>query len=268
MSKKKISILGCGWLGFPLAQFFVANGYQVKGSTTSTEKLPKLKSAGITAFLIDLKKLDSEQSVLFFNDIDVLIINIPPGRPIIKGAYASYMKNILPFIEARTKVIFISSTSVYPSTNSWVDESTPLITHGNGKEIVAAENCLKEALKNRVSILRFSGLIGYDRRPGRFLANKKELKNGSSPVNLIHRDDCIALIYKIIEQGAWGEVFNGAADEHPLRKDFYTEAALKLKLTPPIFVENTNDAFKLISNKKSQSLLNFTYKYKSPYEAL
>lgn len=50
----KISILGCGWLGFPLAKALLLKGFSVKGSTTSSEKLATLEKAGITPFLITL----------------------------------------------------------------------------------------------------------------------------------------------------------------------------------------------------------------------
>ena len=36
---KQISILGCGWLGLPLAQQLVHEGYQIHGATTSEKKL-------------------------------------------------------------------------------------------------------------------------------------------------------------------------------------------------------------------------------------
>jgi len=39
---QKVSILGCGWLGKPLAVFLISKGYLVKGSTTSDEKLKLL----------------------------------------------------------------------------------------------------------------------------------------------------------------------------------------------------------------------------------
>ena len=42
----KISILGCGWLGLPLAKALIENGFSVKGSTTSTDKLTALENAG------------------------------------------------------------------------------------------------------------------------------------------------------------------------------------------------------------------------------
>jgi 3-hydroxyisobutyrate dehydrogenase-like beta-hydroxyacid dehydrogenase len=50
----QISILGCGWLGLPLAKALLENGFAVKGSTTSQEKLSVLENSGIQPFLIAL----------------------------------------------------------------------------------------------------------------------------------------------------------------------------------------------------------------------
>ena len=44
MSQNKIGIIGCGWLGLPLAKEFISNNYKVKGSTTTKEKLETLLS--------------------------------------------------------------------------------------------------------------------------------------------------------------------------------------------------------------------------------
>ena len=52
----KISILGCGWLGFPLAKALLSKGFSVKGSTTSIEKLAVLENVGIVPFLIALSE--------------------------------------------------------------------------------------------------------------------------------------------------------------------------------------------------------------------
>ena len=53
--RKKIAILGCGWLGLPLATSLLSKGYEVKGSTTSESKLDVLKNAGISPFQIQLE---------------------------------------------------------------------------------------------------------------------------------------------------------------------------------------------------------------------
>ena len=41
-----ISLLGCGYLGFPLAIELIKKGYYVKGSTTTPTKLQQLKKTG------------------------------------------------------------------------------------------------------------------------------------------------------------------------------------------------------------------------------
>jgi 3-hydroxyisobutyrate dehydrogenase-like beta-hydroxyacid dehydrogenase len=60
----KISILGCGWLGFPLGKYLVEKGHFVKGSTTSESKIALLSKVGIEPFLLK-----------FSPQIEVLIIS-------------------------------------------------------------------------------------------------------------------------------------------------------------------------------------------------
>ena len=50
MNQKSISILGCGWLGLPLARQLIKLGYSVKGSTTSPEKIQILKGSQIDGY--------------------------------------------------------------------------------------------------------------------------------------------------------------------------------------------------------------------------
>ena len=79
MNQLKIAIIGCGWLGLPLAKKLIKENFIVKGSTTSKEKISVLKAEKIEPFLIDLNKnLDKEILNSFLENINVLIINIPP----------------------------------------------------------------------------------------------------------------------------------------------------------------------------------------------
>ena len=56
MSQLKIAIIGCGWLGLPLAKKLIKENFIVKGSTASKEKISILKTEKIEPFLIDLNK--------------------------------------------------------------------------------------------------------------------------------------------------------------------------------------------------------------------
>src|SRR5690606_34435708 len=75
-----ISILGCGWLGLPLAKNLLEQGHVVKGSTTTREKMSHLTAAGITPYQIKRYE-DGVQGDLssFLLDTELLIIDIPPG---------------------------------------------------------------------------------------------------------------------------------------------------------------------------------------------
>ncbi|MEW7277575.1 SDR family NAD(P)-dependent oxidoreductase [Aquimarina sp. 2201CG1-2-11] len=270
MSVKNISILGCGWLGLPLAIDFISKGINIKGSTTTADKISTLQEHDITPFLLTLGEESKEGYADFLLDSEVVVINFPPRRiPNIIKIYQEQIQSILPYISATQKVIFISSTSVYQNTNDEVTEAIDIHPEKeSGKAVAAVEQLLQEHLEDRLTIIRLSGLIGYDRLPGRFLANKKDVQNGDAPINVIHRDDCIGLIQAVIEKKAWGEIINGSADQHPKRKEFYTQAAQNIGLTPPSFKKEEKIAYKIISNRKSKELLGYTYVHPDPLKLI
>ena len=118
-------------------------------------------------------------------------------------------------------------------------------------------------------MLRFCGLFGPDRNPGRFLVGKiLPGSSGQVPVNMIHLDDCIAIITEILEQNVWGEVFNACADEHPAKEEFYGEAARQLNFDPPKFAATAADAYKVVDSTKLRRMLNYRFKYPDPKGAL
>ncbi|MBB1193057.1 SDR family NAD(P)-dependent oxidoreductase [Flavobacterium sp. SOK18b] len=261
---KKISILGCGWLGLPLAKALRQNGYLVKGSTTSTEKLPLLDQWGITPYLISL----SEDKVIgnmtdFLQDSETLIIDIPPKlRGTEKENFISKIKNTIPFIQNSTvdKVLFVSSTSVYKDENELVTEETiPKPDTESGKQLLATEQLLQSSIDFKTTIVRFGGLIGADRHPIKFLAGRENLENPDAPINLIHQEDCIGIINAILSQQVWGEIFNAVTPYHPSRKDYYTQKAVDYDLALPKFDQQGLISGKTISSSKTESVLKYTF---------
>ena len=71
----KIGVLGCGWLGLPLAVELIERGYNVRGSTTSRSKIHELEEKGIKSFYIRLNT-DSIVGPIdeFLVGLDILII--------------------------------------------------------------------------------------------------------------------------------------------------------------------------------------------------
>lgn len=275
---KQISILGCGWLGLPLAKSLIEKGFSVNGSTTSVEKIAVLEKVGISPFLVSLSAIEvleeTKNSIeKFLKNSDVLIIDIPPKlRGDSKENFVTKIQNIIPFIEKSSveKVIFVSSTSVYSDDNSIITEETiPNPDTESGRQLLEAEQLLQSNKNFQTTILRFGGLIGDDRHPIKFLAGRKDIENPEGPINLIHQIDCIGIIEAILkhpetsgQNDKSSEVFNAVAPFHPTRKEYYTQKAIELNLPLPEFEESKPSIGKTILSDKVESVLNYTFKNK------
>jgi len=245
---KSISILGSGWLGLPLAEHFVSLGNQVKASTTSESRFPELSALNVQPFIVDIGELQGNLQTFF--QADVLIINIPSTN--IDG-----FRKLTEEIEKSEikKVLFVSSTSIYEDQNKTISESDG--AESTLSPLLTIENLFRNSGKFKTTIVRFGGLIGYSRNPGKFFSKGRVVTNPDSNVNLIHRDDCIGIISQIVEKEVWGEVFNCCADTHPTKREFYTHAARSAGVPAPEFAESGGGSFKIISNQKVKQFLNY-----------
>lgn len=260
----KISILGCGWLGFPLAKALLKKGFSVNGSTTSVEKVSMLENSGITPFLLTLSEYKTEGEITdFLENSEILIVDVPPKlRGSEKENFVSKIKNTIPFIEKSSidKLIFISSTSVYGDIHTIVSEETlPRPDTESGKQLLATELLLQSNEYFKTTVLRFGGLIGEDRHPIKFLAGRENLDNPEAPINLIHQEDCIGIILKIIETNSWNETFNAVTPSHPSRERYYTQKAISLNLVLPKFNHSAPSIGKTILSNKVETILNYTF---------
>ncbi len=262
-----ISLLGCGWLGLPLAQHLISKGYVVKGSTTSIDKKEVLKSVSIEPYLINLKedKIEGDMSN-FLHQSEILIIDIPPKlRGLVKENFVQKITNLIPYIEQSTikKVLFISSTSVYADTENLptiTEETIPNPDTESGKQLYEVEQMLQSNTQFKTTILRFGGLIGANRNPINMLAGRTDVANPEAPINFIHQTDCIGVIEAILNQNSWNEIYNAIGLEHFLRKNYYSEKAKELGLTPPQFNFEKISLGKYVSNAKIKNQLGYTFK--------
>ncbi len=94
-----------------------------------------------------------------------------------------------------------------------------------GEALLLVEEMLMQERSFQTTVVRFCGLVGYDRSPANYLGRMAEISDPGQPMNLIHRDDCINIITEIIRLGQWGEVFNACSPGHPSRIDYYSKAA-------------------------------------------
>jgi nucleoside-diphosphate-sugar epimerase len=233
-----VSILGCGWFGKALAVKLMQEGIQVKGSATNVDKQAELSAMGIKAYVVNFPNIINNGPE-FFNT-DVLVISIPPKFR--KGETELFIPKIESIIASIkqagiSKVIYTSSTGVYGDAQETVNELTiPEPGDEQGQLLLQAEQLLQAQTDFKTTVIRFGGLVGVGRHPGRFFTGKTNVPNGLSPVNLVHLNDAVGIAASVIESDAWGYVFNACHPKHPTRGDFYQWATQQAGLQLPSFI--------------------------------
>jgi nucleoside-diphosphate-sugar epimerase len=261
----KVSIIGCGWLGLPLAKFLIQKGFPVKGSVTTESKFNQLVSLGIKPFLINLFEDFKADEDIF--DSNVLVVTLPPSQK--KQSEQRYLES-LDFLvsktSADTKLIFTSSTSIYKSSNTELKEDAiKEIEDSDYPLLFNAEKIFMNSGRPS-TVVRFGGLTGYDRILIKYFAGKKDLAFGNEPVNLIHRDDAVQVLFEIIRQQKWNKVFNACAPKHPLKKEFYTFLAETYSYEKPYFTDPSEpNPFKIINPDKLILELSYQFIFEDPY---
>ena len=271
MNQKVISIIGCGWLGLPLAEQLLRDGYTVKGSTTSAEKRAVLIQRSIDAYqlLLDPEPVGNLNALL---DADTLVINIPPKRGANgHGFHPEQIRFLTDAVRSSAvqHVIYVSSTSVYPELSRTVVEAD--VTNESesaAPDLVRAEQLVQLLEpKKLVTVLRFGGLMGYDRIPGKYVAGRT-VDSGAVPVNYIHQNDAAGILETIIGQPLTG-VFNGVAPEHPTRETVYRKSCGDFDYEPPVFVEpHAPISYKVVSADKLIQETKYRFQYPNPLDFL
>lgn len=240
---KTISIIGLGWIGEPLAFYLQEKGMNVIGSTTSVEKQSKLSQKGIQAVRFSLNPHPEGVGFNALFHAEILVVNIPPRSRSGNGAFhleqIKYLRSLIDNSAIR-KVIFVSSTGVYPEVTSagkYGEDFQISVENAGNNTIFRAEQLMEKGRKYDLTILRFGGLLGDDRVPGKYFSGKEHVA-GHTRVNFIHRKDAVRMLAWVMEKELWNETFNGVAPIHPLRREIYEKNALDLGIAPPASYQN------------------------------
>ncbi len=261
-SQTALTIVGCGWLGLPLALKLKQLGWQVSGSSRNPETLNILQQAGIghASLSLDTQVHCSDPLALF--QAPTLLISVPPGRQHQTNSYAERMDLLVRTAcqYGITQALFMSSTSVYQDGDDFpvVAEDSPLGHSSRAQTMQAAERVIQQGF-SRWMILRPAGLVGEGRHPGRFLAGKNDLAGATAPVNLVHHEDVMAAIIWLLANPHWGQCFNLCAPKYYERADFYPTVAKAQGLLAPTFSSQPQKG-KRVSGDKLQ-WLGFRYQH-------
>ncbi len=255
----RVSIVGCGWLGLPLARRLVAEGHTVLGSTTSPDKLPLLEREGVQAHRFVLTDEQTWDSLGALLNADILILNIPPGFRRGDGqANLDAYRRLAPLVAQSNiqHVLFVSSTGAYPSTPGTYAETSTLESGG-----LAEMEAVWAAPQH--TILRLAGLFGPGRTILRMLSGK-ERPDPQAAVNFIHLDDAVGLCRAILSQAAWGETLIGCAPAHPTKEAFYARLSEELGQPAPLWTSQETEGQRIIDGQATARKLVYTYQHPDP----
>jgi nucleoside-diphosphate-sugar epimerase len=249
---RRILVAGCGYLGETVADLFKDSGWQVEAWTASSVSAEKLSAKGLTSHRRDIS--DRDEVVRLAGNFDVVIhcASTRGGNvDLYRRTYLDGARNLVDAF-ADSKIVFVSSTSVYAQTDGeWVTEESPAEPrHERGRILREAEQLV---LEHGGVVVRLGGIHGPHR--SYFL---ESLVNGKAMiskldryVNQVHRDDAAAAISLLVTQtAAHGEIFNVVDGAPMLQGECYRWLATKLNRPAPPVGERTAEPKRGRSNKR------------------
>ncbi|MEM8895947.1 MAG: SDR family NAD(P)-dependent oxidoreductase [Bacteroidota bacterium] len=260
MPSKKISIIGCGWLGLPTAKMLVESGNEVIGTTTREARLAEIEEQGIRPILLQLtnKVIECDNHQIW--RADTFIVAIPPGvRHHGRDYHIGQIKLLLEKLPELAHLIYVSSTSVYPSLAGTYDESFALAIDTTGNRTLFGSEQLILSRK-KTTILRCGGLMGANRVSGRYFAGK-QVSGEKQPVNYIHQIDAAKIITKVAESELTG-IYNLVAPEHPLRPEVYKVNSQLFGFEMSSFKDDGIN--RIIEGNKITERLSYDFEYPDP----
>ena len=241
INTKKILLLGSGYIGKALLNFWQGAGYHLTASTTSEDKVAALKQMADEAIVMKISDTDKLASLLARSDACIITLAPKDGANYFE-TYQKSAEEVIHRLHGHSKpfhLIYTSSISVYgKATSSLVNEETPLHPETDNQRILAATEQLYLGIENPlvgVTILRLGGIYG----PGRdlFTRAKRVLNQtmpgtGNEKTNHTHLDDIVRAVDFCLRNSVHG-VYNLTMDAHPTRQELYGKLAQQLDLPPP-----------------------------------
>src|SRR5436309_1939405 len=122
-------IIGCGYVGTPLAQRLVELGHEVWGVRRTPESAAVLEALGIKPFAADISQSGALDALPGAFDWVVNLVSSDKGGPAeYRQVYLDGNRNIIDWARGRAvkKFVYTSSTSIYAQNDgSAVKESSP-----------------------------------------------------------------------------------------------------------------------------------------------
>lgn len=240
MGNLRAAILGCGYVGQAVAQFWQNQGFTVTATTTQPDRLNDLTQVADRALVV--RGDDGAAVADLLAGQQVLLICVGAGRQAnYEETYLNTAKTVVNALAQSPdlrQIIFTSTYSVYGNYGgAWVREDDPAQpATDNGKIMLETEQALLSAstTQRQVCVFRLGGIYG----PGRDLAKiygrsagTTRPGTGQEASNWIHLEDIVGAIDWAQTQGLSG-LYNLVQDEIPTVRDLIDRVCQAHHLAP------------------------------------
>ena len=265
--KGRVAIIGMGWLGTAFANACQQQGIRVCGTGRSIPSVRGLPN-GISRYAYSLGT-PLPVPICRTDEPYTAVIAISPNKAALPPLQFERGLRMLAGNLVDTpveRIVYVSATSVYPDhlEDAKETDAADIPSPRSGISMLRAENAIREGAGSvPVITVRFGGLFGPGREPGRFFV-RRPLKFPDDPVNLIHLDDCIGVLTLAMGLNQT-QVINAVAPYHPERGVFYTAAALAIGEQPPMSLGPArSDAPKRINSDRLIKDLGYEFIHPNP----
>lgn len=227
----KLAIIGCGYVGSAVARLWYEAGNEVIVTTTTPEKVSRLKKIASQVVVLSGNDLASLKEVVADREVILLSVGSKQRTPdIYRQAYLETAKNVVSAIKATSGVKQLIYTSSYgivkDKSGKTIDETVVVKPKDEFSEILhQTEQVLLSEAATKTCILRLAGIYG----PGRELikifqrvAGTIRPGKGEDYTNWVHIED-IARAIDFAKDKQLEEVYHLNSDESMTTKEFFRQ---------------------------------------------
>ncbi|MBK1988990.1 NAD-dependent epimerase/dehydratase family protein [Sphaerospermopsis aphanizomenoides BCCUSP55] len=239
-----IAIIGCGYVGYAVSQYWQQNkNFIITATTTTTERVPGLQKVAQKVIVTQGNDLESLKTVLQNQDVVLLSVGAKSATTY-EDTYLQTAKNLVSILRTSPNVhqlIYTGSYSVYGDRNGvWVDEETPPAPANLNAQILRKTEDVLLSAENetlRVCILRLGGIYGPGRELVKIfgrLAGATRPGKGEDITNWVHLDDIVGAIEFARHHRLQG-IYNLVDDSHLSSRELIDNVLTKHNLSNVIW---------------------------------
>lgn len=248
----KTLIIGCGYLGLPLALRRQAEGDEITAWVHSRASAEGLATHGFSRVITGSVADDALWAAL--PKFDQVVHCASSGGRGVEGYREVFVEGarLMAKWQPSARRVLVSSTSVYGQTQGEiVTENSPAEPAvETGKVLREAEELARAA---GIIVVRSAGIYG----PGRGVLLEKLRKgeaviegDGLRWINQIHRDDLVSAVAHLLKLGETGAIYNASDDEPVTQLDYYRWCSGFLGVPMPPFGPVNTQRKRGLTNKR------------------